>query len=388
MRFCIADLANVLKSQNKFAEAESSYRETIALHKKLFGEDSSLADTFDDLSGVLLAQGKLTEVEICYREALKIRGQVYGNEHLLVATSLRHLIGPLREQGKQAEADTCSQTALSIEIKHFRAEDPRILTHLENLANEYALQRKYQEGDQVFSAVLDAGGNEDQTKSAELLRARGEFRARTSRWKQAASDFAKALESNPDEHWNWYLLAPLLLQSGDPAAYRKHCQAMLARFGSTNHPPIAERTAKASLLLPMAAADIAIANRLADTAVTVGKDAEWLPFFQFAKGLAEYRQGHFDVALEWTALALTHHGSDYRDAQAYAVQAMAHKQLNHTNEAHLALAAGNEIAENKLPKLDSEDVGNAWHDVVMANILLREARLLIENKPAASETSK
>ena len=44
---------------------------------------------------------------------------------------------------------------------------------------------------------------------------------------------------------------------------------------------------------------------MADTAVTVGKTSPYIQYFQFAKGLAEYRQGRFASTVEWMEKVLT-----------------------------------------------------------------------------------
>jgi hypothetical protein len=91
----------------------------------------------------------------------------------------------------------------------------------------------------------------------------------------------------PHEHWNWYFVATLLAHGGDTAGYRKHCHEMLARFGGTINAPIAERTVKACLLLPLDGPDLKATSQLADTAITVGAQDAWAPFYLLAKGLAD-----------------------------------------------------------------------------------------------------
>jgi hypothetical protein len=55
------------------------------------------------------------------------------------------------------------------------------------------------------------------------------------------------------------------------------------------------------------------------------------------------------------------------------------------DEAREALAKGVEIMQNKLPRLDGSDLGPSWHDVVIADILMREAKELIEDRGAAEK---
>ena len=126
----------------------------------------------------------------------------------------------------------------------------------------------------------------------------------------------------------------------------------------------------------------------ADTAVTAGNDSRYVPWFQFCKGLAEYRQGHFAGAVDWMQKTLSHAGNDLnRDVEAYMVLAMAHYQLKQTDEARATFAKGLEIVNANLPKLESGDIGGGWIDWIIAHALMREAKELIEG-PSATATEK
>jgi hypothetical protein len=69
-----------------------------------------------------------------------------------------------------------------------------------------------------------------------------------------------------------------------------------------------------------------------------------------------------------------------RAVEACAVLAMARHQVQHADQAKLALAQAIELADTKLPKLDSGDIGGGWIDWIFAHAVLREARSLIEGK--------
>src|SRR6185503_19919470 len=108
-------------------------------------------------------------------------------------------------------------------------------------------------------------------------------------------------------------------------------------------------------------------------------------YFQFAKGLAQYRQGRFSSAVEWMQKVLAKAGEDSnRGVQAHMVLAMAQHQLKHPDEARTALAKGVAIAETKLPKLANGELDVGWNDWIIAHSLMREAKMLIEGKPAAA----
>jgi hypothetical protein len=103
---------------------------------------------------------------------------------------------------------------------------------------------------------------------------------------------------------------------------------------------------------------------------------------QFAKGLAEYRSGHFAGAVDWLQAPLREQGRDLaRDVEAYMVLAMAHHRLGFAGYAHDALTTGLGIAA-RLPSSgnDLKD-WNDWNDWVIAQALMREATELV-NGPA------
>ena len=288
------------------------------------------------------------------------------------------LAAGLAEAGRFAEAARVQREALGL------LGDDKSKEHYSSRLKLYESNAPYR-----YSAInntLDLAAN-DRLGMAALLRARGTLCAQFAQWPSAVRDLTKAIALNPDEDLNWFQLAPLLLEAGDTSGYRKHCHAMLARFGTTNTPPIAEQIAKACLLFPLDGADLAAATKLAETAVTLGKDDPRVAYYQFAKGLAEYRQTNFAQAVEWTRKALVQSGTDYnRDVQAYSVLAMALDRLNQAGEAREALSNATQLAGAKLPKLDSGDLGPAWYDWIIAHRLLREAKALMEG--AAKENDK
>jgi hypothetical protein len=124
---------------------------------------------------------------------------------------------------------------------------------------------------------------------------------------------------------------------------------------------------------------------LADTAVAQGQRSPDLPWFQFCKGLAEYRQARFASAADWMGTVLSNGGSVLeRDTGAYMVLAMAQCQLQQVEPARASLAKGAEI-EKELPKLGSGDIGEVWVDWIIAHALMSEAKALIGGQPATAE---
>jgi thiol-disulfide isomerase/thioredoxin len=259
-------------------------------------------------------------------------------------------------------------------------------------ASGLARDAKLAEAEVPLNRLLVAT-NDDVDQTAQFLVLRAKVLARSGRWQQAAADLAQVTQMTPSEYFNWYMLTPLLIQSGKTADYHAHCKAMLDRFGSTTQPWVAEFTAKTCLLLPAAVGpdDLTLAAKVAENAVTLSGKGDRMYWRLMTKALAEYRQGHFTNAIETAQLSQK---SFTRlpvpalacKADSYFVMALARHQLQQTGEARAALASGLEIVQKKLPKLDGEDLGEAWYDVLPAYILLREARETIEGMSAIKKS--
>jgi tetratricopeptide (TPR) repeat protein len=164
----------------------------------------------------------------------------------------------------------------------------------------------------------------------------------------------------------------------------------LALFGATTDPEVARRVAKDCLIMPSPGVDIEAAGRLAEMALSGATNSSApVAYFQFTKGLAEYRLGRFDSAAEWQQKTLNAtRNPSWLEAQAFLALAMAQHQLKHPAEAGAALAKGVEVIDTKLPKLESGDLGYDWGDWIIAHVLMREAKALIEGDPRSAAEIK
>jgi tetratricopeptide (TPR) repeat protein len=256
--------------------------------------------------------------------------------------------------------------------------------HLNDLVGLLLVERRFDEVEQVFTEVVTSpvASNLD---GISLLKSRGNFLARRGRFKEAADDLTKVIEFEPDDSSQYHKLAPLLAASGEVERYRQLCHRIVAKFGASLDPAIADPMAKSCLILPNAGVDPEVVGRLAEIAVRQGAKNEFFVFFQFCKGLAEYRQGHFASAADWMRKAISKNGYPWDDLvhfEAYMVLAMADYKLQQNEQAQAALTTGIEIAETKLPRLDSEDLGAGWSpgwiDLLIGHALMREARALVD----------
>jgi Flp pilus assembly protein TadD len=206
--------------------------------------------------------------------------------------------------------------------------------------------------------------------------------ARSGQWAEATTKLRRAIEHNPTDAELWHWLAGIYVQTGQLDSCRELCRKSLESFKKTTDANTADRIGKDCLILPDSGVNLDTTSILADTAVTQGQYDGNLPWHQFCKGLAEYRQGRFASTADWMGKVLTDSGRALpRDTGAYMVLAMSQYQLQQIEQARASLAKGAEI-EQKLPKLESGDLGEGWIDWIIAHALMREAKAMIESQPA------
>ena len=181
-----------------------------------------------------------------------------------------------------------------------------------------------------------------------------------------------------------FKVAPLLVASGDRDGYATYCHDLLARYGDTDRPEIAERTAKACLILPPPATDLPKLIALAQNAVDLSGDGFVLPYALAARGLAAYRQGDYAAALDWCGSDRLSRESDasFHKVQANLVSAMAHERLGHTNQARQMLTSVRSILREADEQSTNKPADGNWHDWLIARALEQEAVAVIKSEAA------
>ena len=217
--------------------------------------------------------------------------------------------------------------------------------------------------------------------------ARGDFFACWGAWHPALSDFRTALELHPPRTWletegdTWFgqRLAVLFLEAGDLEGYRRLARAMLDRYAGSNDAMTANRTAKVNLLVPPPTEDLKLLTELADRAVRLGQDDQFLRFYQLTRGLASYRAGDFKAAVDWFRRPET---ATLHPLYATALEcylAMAEHRLGHTEK---ALSLFEEASQELAAMARQKDWGLEWAHLRAAEIARREAEAMLGPAPA------
>jgi tetratricopeptide (TPR) repeat protein len=194
------------------------------------------------------------------------------------------------------------------------------------------------------------------------------------RWDEALAAYSRATALGSVDHDAWNHAAILWARTGDRAGYRAQCRRMLDRFGRTTDPIIAERTAKACLLLPLGGTEQAAACELADRAVALARDHWVQPWAEATRGLAAYRRAQFAEAVAWADRCLARGPGDWnRELPSHLVRTMALSRLGRLDEAGAALAKASDLYRTNVASQSGRAEGGGWHDRVVCEVLRREA---------------
>lgn len=199
---------------------------------------------------------------------------------------------------------------------------------------------------------------------------------------EAAEVFERLLTLYDHDAWTWYRSASLQIYNGNRDAWARQCKRMAELFRDVDDPYVLERTGKVALLAETPDITRILAQGLIEKANATKSDSMW---FVLAKGLAEYRSKDLSIAVASLEKALTMKGRALTaDVCIHSLLAMSHFRLDDKEAAAASLAEA-EKTFNRLPKRIIGKSENSWHDDLIAETLLREARKLIAtNEKAAS----
>jgi hypothetical protein len=208
----------------------------------------------------------------------------------------------------------------------------------------------------------------------------GNALARQAKWQEASLAFAKAAELDPANHWAWFGVTVLRLETGDLDGYRQASRDMLARFQSSTLPEVWDRTARTCLLSADGAGELARALALSERAASGQERHTLYLYFQLTKALAEYRAANLAAAQTWldkfqsrTLLDPEGRLAPYI-ATGHAVGALIQHGQKRPAEAAASLAKAQALVDETMPDGSaSRPLAFDWDDWLRARLLTREA---------------
>jgi tetratricopeptide (TPR) repeat protein len=259
-------------------------------------------------------------------------------------------------------------------------------------ATDLVNAQRLQEAEPLLNAMLKESGSGGRFE-IQVLELRADVLARTGRFAEAAVDLTRLTQLDPTNHWNWFILAPLLVEVGDEQGYDTLRKDMLDRFENLEEALPAERIVKAATLRPFTDREAQQVDPLLKTVFSEGAGehagdafAQYLDGFQLCKGLVDYREGRPTEARQALQPVLNSTYFLFVPA-AYAIQAMCYHQEQQPNKARAALQAGRDYADSRLTPINTNDLGQLWNDILIAKNLLEEAAATLNPPTAQGSTN-
>ncbi|HEV3260827.1 MAG TPA: protein kinase, partial [Gemmataceae bacterium] len=204
------------------------------------------------------------------------------------------------------------------------------------------------------NAVADASRAIELKKDApDPWDTRGLAYANLRQWGKAAADYGRAVELSPDDMELWGAYGPVLILAGDTEGYGRACARMRERFGRTEDVRAAYLVARVCGLGRRGVPEPARSVRLANLAVKADPKAPW---YLHTLGLAEYRAGRFDQAIQQLQKSMDTDPRWPGQVVNWLVLAMAHHRLGHADEARRWLDKADQWikkATEELPRGDA-----------------------------------
>lgn len=152
----LSELAELLKSQGQYLEAESLLRRALAIREQLFGSAyAGAADSFSNLADLYQDEGKYLEAESLYRQALTKKEKEFGPNNFSVASVLNSLGRNLAHQGRYSEAETLFRRMSAINEMSSGNQSITFASSLVSLAQLYGDQGRYPEAEPLLSRSLN-----------------------------------------------------------------------------------------------------------------------------------------------------------------------------------------------------------------------------------------
>jgi tetratricopeptide (TPR) repeat protein len=208
----------------------------------------------------------------------------------------------------------------------------------------------------------------------ESHRTRGFWHASRRQWKEAAAEYARASELQPDEPYFWWYQAILHLALSDKESYRRVCAGMLDRFRSTDDPRTAHSVVAACILSPNALQEMRELIPVGHVA------ARWYAGSSRMLAAAQCRAGDCEQAVRNFQEAAIH----YRlRADDWLLLAIAHHGLGDVQEARRCLGKAVQWIDQAHGQKLNDPAGTQpgwgdWHERIWVPILRQEVEGLLE----------
>jgi tetratricopeptide (TPR) repeat protein len=137
------NLALLLSHQGKYAEAEAEYQTALSMYRRMFPGSKTvngnpyhyaIANVLNNLADVLLSNKKLIEAETTFREAYEINKQVFGEKHPTIPLGLSKIAHVRDYRERSQDAPSMFEEALVLQQKLVPGDNPATVIIFSNFA--------------------------------------------------------------------------------------------------------------------------------------------------------------------------------------------------------------------------------------------------------------
>lgn len=263
-------------------------------------------------------------------------------------------------------------------------EDLQAANQLLDRGHVFVERQRWDDADAAYSRALEL-----RPESARLWEARAFLYLQLGLFELAASDLDRSYSlQEPILAWNWRAHAILLRHVGDEQSYRDVAAHMQRQFAAAEDPLPAVETTLVMLLGPSPQLDATLAVELMESIVERDAKNGW---FRYALGVAYYRSGNYEGAIQQLTNALTIDPTWKARQISYPLLAMAYDRLGRADDARANLDLATRAIDEWTRELYEGAAGDwvihqgaagnwpiLWWDWCECQQYYREAMLLIE----------
>jgi WD40 repeat protein/serine/threonine protein kinase/tetratricopeptide (TPR) repeat protein len=383
---------------NKWSQAEGIQSDIVESKRTLLGNaQADLAPSLLFLAGILQREGKMQQSEVVYRECLSLCQKANTNDLVPVEPALYPLASLLQTQGRDSDVQQLFTEILTPEREQeigaadlllwrgdYHARHRRWKDACEDLARAF---ERNPTNDWNWCAIgpllIQTGDLKGYERHREALLGRA-VPTNSPSWAARAAEISMLMPASSNGLGSASNLAHLVIAAYNPSlssssfSFSDRLRALIARTSSCRVqdevgpslrvPPVA--TSKGA---PPAIGN-SFAERLARLKQFAGAGAEPGIFCEFPPGLVALRKGEFQEAQQWMLGVLAAANEDtLAQAQARLVLALAQHSMGSPDDARTNLSKGTALLKEFDSKIERDDLGSAWEDYLIAQILLREA---------------
>ena len=171
----LADVGVTQMRASKFAEAESSLRESLSMFRQVLGDDApEVASAYTKLGALMSTQKKYTEADAFFRQAVDLCERTHARSERC-SNALSNYAFSLYRQHRYDEAKNEEELSLAERRELLGNENPIVAQSLASLSNIAVGQRRYADAVNLSAEALRIISRGGQTNSRESALARNSY---------------------------------------------------------------------------------------------------------------------------------------------------------------------------------------------------------------------